>query len=153
MKKFISIILGASLLAAPIQSSRAQLAPAICIIVVVSAGTAAVIWIMTCGPKYYCVYDHESNHQWCRTLARGEAQSEGWTIISGPYKDAELCNTNCPVKGLTNSIASSISTTIHVEKSTNLVDWAECAAFTADPECFEWSEPMSQTLCYYRVRY
>jgi len=145
----MSVLLGAALVAMPIQS-RSQLLPAICIVIVVGTGTAAVIWIMSCGPKYYCVYDPEVDQQWCRAMSKADRQLDNLKVVSGPYKDASRCNIPCS-KMPTNSFSPPIM--IHIQKSTNLVNWIECASFEADPECFEWSDKISASSCYYRVWY
>ena len=157
MKKFTTILLIGALTVVPWQRPRAQVGPVVlcvAIVVVVAAG-AAVVYVSSCGsPKYYCVSDPEQgNYQWCTATSRKDAALEGLKIMSGPYKKVDDCNLVCTnfVKG---PEVSALTANIFIEKSTNLVNWVECAAITAEPDCFEWADTNAMTsACFYRVRY
>ena len=151
MKK-LTPILCAALIAFPVQQPKAQAGPLFALVVVatVVAGGMA-IYISTCGPKYYCCEDPDSKERWCRQLARGEAQAEGWKVISGPYRDAGKCDANC-----TNDlpVIAKSPVVVHVERSTNIRNWTEVARVTCNPDEFEYSETNAMTQAFfYRAWY
>lgn len=160
MKKFTSLIVGAALLAMPMQP-RAQVGPAIFCIsitaVVVAGGVA--IYVHSCKPQYYCVKDPDNNLQWCTVLNRGEAAVNGWQVLSGPYKDAEACDKSCHTNLLTRKISGPVTaqatTTLHIARSTNLVDWVECATLQCNPDDVFWGETNSveTAAVFYRAWY
>lgn len=154
MKKFTTILLIGALTLMPWQRPRAQAVPIFCVaIVVVMVAGCAVVYVHSCGPKYYCVWDPEVELQWCTSTTRKEAAVAGWQIKAGPFKTNEACD---PVCHPTNIIFPHIEgeANMTIEKSTNLVNWAQCAAFVGDPECFEWSETNALSgACFYRVSY
>ena len=150
--KTITAILCAVLVALPIQRPQAQLAPAVCIVLFAAAAVGGVcVMISNCRPKYYCCQDSETGQHWCRVLTRGEAAAADLKVLSGPYNDASLCNTAC--SNTVATVAGLYGTIIHIEKSTNLVNWIEAAAFDGNPNDFYWSETNKiQSAFFYRVR-
>lgn len=153
MKTTITTLLCSAMIAAPVRESRAQVAPAICLVIVAAAAVGGVaVLIKTCSPKYFCVQDQETGDQWCRIIRTKEQLRPTLVVISGPYKDAKYCEQICPTNTLPSVSASEFITTIHIEKSYDLTNWVECAAIEGDPDMFEWSEIETNTVaCYYRA--
>ncbi len=151
MKNLITIFLCAAMVAMPMQRTKAQLAPAVCLVIIaaVAVGGVAII-VSSCQPKYYCCEDAETKNRWCRIVARNDPEATEFKIISGPYKDASKCNQIC-----TNGppiAASEPIVELHIEKSTDLQHWTECAKLQVDPTFFEWSETNTvDRACYYRA--
>ena len=156
MKQFIIAGLCAALVSAPIQETRSQSTPAlICLMIgAVMVGGCMVVYVNTCGPKYYCVTDPDNpGWQWCCPTTKRECQINGWTINHGPFKKHGDCAPVC-----TNTIGNLFElespVTIRIESSTNLIQWTECVSFTGDPECFDvaiTNQPV--TGCFYRAFY
>jgi len=158
-RKFITWALAGSLISLPCHRPSAQIAPAaFCIVIsaVVIAG-GVTIWVSSCKPKYYCIRDDENNLQWCEITTKREALISGYKIVSGPWNDAQACDHSChPTNLLTKVVLPQpkvIGPLIHIERSTDLQTWTECASFVGDPESFEWSESMQEATCFYRVWY
>lgn len=152
MKNLLTAFLCSAMVAAPIQQPRAQLAPAVCLVIIaaVAVGGVAVV-ISSCQPKYYCCEGNETHQRWCRIVKRGEPVAEDFKIISGPYKDANYCAQIC-----TNEVATAqspvVTVELHIEKSADLQTWIECAKLQVDPEFFEFSETNTvDVACFYRA--
>jgi hypothetical protein len=112
---------------------------AACVVVFAGAmaiGTAVVI--RNCKPKYYCMKDSEGTH-FIGTATKKERQINGWVVVSGPYDTPDAGTNNCPPPA-TNSVAfsESIESIIHIQESTNLVDWVTLASFQDDPGNFSY---------------
>jgi hypothetical protein len=156
MKKFIVLALSGAMLFASVQKSHAPIGPfGICIILgATAAGVGACIYVCSCGPKFYCVSDPEQGEvQWCATVTLRDIRINGWQKNGGPWKKHEDCMVNCTNKV---PLAMAYANTIHIETSTDLVNWTEApgSPFPGDPECFDWEGPeITDTRRFYRVYY
>jgi hypothetical protein len=151
MKKLITLVLCAVLFMAPIEEAKAPTLAAVCLVLIaVGAVVGVAVIVRSCRPRYYCVSDDETGQQWCRLMDKGDLIRPTLRILSGPYKDAKKCELICA----TNVVAEIDPEmfTLHLEKSTNLVDWVECAQLQTDG-AFEWSETntVDAPFCYYRA--
>jgi len=150
--KIITTLICMGILAFPINRPRAQLAPAILCIAIVGVGIGAAVYIGTCGPKYYCVKSEDGEGAaFCITLGhKSQGISEGVKVLSGPWKDAMICGNICATNNAPQTLLARV---IHIETSTNLITWVECASFTSDPECWEWQVVNLENLAFYRARF
>jgi len=147
--KTITAIVCVLLLAFPTRP-RAQLAPAICIVVVTAlATTGIVIMVSSCKPKYFVIHDEENNLKYCKITTRREANLEGLKIVAGPFKDAQQCDRAAHPTNLL-AMATAMVT---IEKSTDLINWTVAGQTPGTIDCFEWDYTNSVSgACFFRVR-
>ena len=170
VKRVITGALCLALVAIPIESPKANIIAGICLmgITVIVAG-GVVIMIKQCKPKYYCLWDmmDPAKGHWIGTATRSELIANDWAVASGPYNTVAEAGVHCPpptnapsIK-VSNVVSGGVGTYsytpswIHIEESTNLVDWVEVAMFADDPTNFSWSKTNSSSIpcAYYRAWY
>jgi hypothetical protein len=151
MKSIVTLLLTIALIALPLHQPRAQLAPAICIVLVAAAAVGGIIvCVHSCQPLYYCVHDPDAQLDYCMVTTRRDATAAGLEVKAGPFKDDGVCDSRCHP---TNLLNKAVSTMLYIEKSTDLKNWTQAAAVEGTVDCFEWSETNTVAqACFYRVR-
>jgi hypothetical protein len=153
MKSIITAALCVAMACLPLEQPKAQLAPAICIsIVVVAAVGGAVVFIRHCQPKYAIVSNAEDNPRtncWCQIAPRPVDIEAGDLKVVSPIlytslplcqKDIEkYCMDNIP-PGPRLGAGEGIYPTLRIERSENLQDWQEVGTWTGPVELLNWSE-------------
>ncbi len=103
MKIIITSILCLSLICLPCHRPKAQAVPAVVLLCVTGLAVGGIYYIhlKSCEPRYYCIKmdnDQPNSYRWCQAMGRppqNEAATNGWKIVSGPYKLATDCDRNC----------------------------------------------------------
>ena len=168
MKTLITFIVILSLIAMPVQESKGSIVAGICLIAVVTVMVGGVVvTVKQCKPKFFCIWDMMdiSKGYWVQSVTRRELIANDWAVASGPYETVTAAKANCPPPtnapvSLTSSmvvggggVAGYAPAYIHIEKSTNLVDWVEVATFIDDPTNFSWSctNSIAEPTAFYRA--
>lgn len=126
-----------------------------------------VVTVRQCKPKFFCIWDmmDPSKGYWVASVTRRDLIANDWAVASGPYDTAEAAKVTCPppTNAPSNMITSMavgggwlanfVPQWIHIEESTNGVDWVEVAVFADDPTNFSWSKTNSSamTTAFYRA--
>jgi hypothetical protein len=151
---WITVGLIAGLVCLPMERPKAQMAPAICLVIIAAAAVGGVVLVVkACAPKYYCVRD-ESQVTYCLVTTPRDAALAGLRVLSGPYKDGHFCEVWCS----TNTVITTKSTvlsTLTIERSYDLVNWTvwqstnvDLNVFTETQAYFDYS---TNRACYYRA--
>ncbi len=151
MKSLLTALICLAIVFTPTQRPRAfPVAPFCILLVAVAVAGGVAVYISSCSPSYYCSTSDEAPDPTCRILTPSEKRAGGYKILSGPYKDAKLCDQNCG----TNAPTSVTSITITIEKSYDGRSWQVAGTTQGTPHCFEWGETNAAlTQCFYRARY
>lgn len=142
--------------------SGAALAIACIVLAVGMTAGVAVVYIKVCEPKYYCVTNRDQPYpmgkKWVKQLKyRGQASAEDLLVLGGPWTDYELAVMTCHTNTNTVSISMDLAGDglVHIERSTNLVNWQEVGAVPGDENGFEYWETnaaLSGQAFFYRAR-
>jgi len=156
MKTLTTLVLMIALIVAPIRESRASVVAGVCLIIIVAVvATGVSVKVKACGPKWYCV--EKDGSKFSAPMTRREIAMNEWVVLCGPYDTrAKLLDACTPCyESSTAPQQSNLSfpVTVHIETSTNLINWTEIASQEVDPDNFEFdfTNSVSQATCYYRA--